>query len=164
MKFKRKTRGGQIAELAPALLILFVIILFPMMDIIYLGLGYCAGWYLNHMTARACSTVSPPSKDAAAFPAAITAMNNAWASSSLSGFTGAAIASNTARAVDFGSTVDRETGFPMQYVEVNTQVRVNPFFSLASVPFLNSLNIDGLTRPITFNYIDKRPMEETGEN
>ncbi len=160
MKLKRKTRGGQIAELAPALLILFIIILFPMMDIIYLGLGYCAGWYLNHMTARACATVPP-----AQYVTATTSMNNAWASSSLSGFTGASIAYNKADAVDYlGTAVDRETGLPMKYIQVTTRVSVNPFFSLASVPFLNSLNIDGLTKPIVFNYVDKRPQEETGIN
>ncbi len=160
MKLRRKSTGGQIAELAPALLILFIIILFPMLDIIYMALGYCAGWYLNHMTARACATV-PPTQ----YVAATTSMNNAWLASSFANFTGASIASNSANLVAFGSTaVDRETGATMKYIEVTTRVSVNPFFSLASVPFLNSLNIDGLTKPIVFNYIDKRPQEETGVN
>jgi hypothetical protein len=160
MKARRKSTGGQIAELAPALLILFIVILFPMLDIMYLGLGYCAGWYLNHMTSRACSTVAPLE-----YPTACTNMNTAWSASSFAGFTGASVVKNQATAVDFKSTaVDRETGEPMKFVEVNTQVLVNPFFSLASVPFLNTLNIDGLTRPITFNYVDKRPQEETGIN
>lgn len=157
---RRKSTGGQIAELAPALLLLFIVILFPMLDIMYLGLGYCAGWYLNQMTARACATVAP-----AEYTTACTNMNNSWSGSSFANFTGASVIKNKADPVDFkGTAVDRETGESMKFVLVNTQVQVNPFFSLASVPFLNTLNIDGLTRPITFNYIDKRPQEETGVN
>jgi len=159
MKARRKSTGGQIAELAPALLILLIIILFPMLDIIYLALGYCAGWYLNHTTVRACATVPP-----ASYASAITSMNSAFAASSFSNFTNASIVANTASNQNFGTSIDRESGKPMQYVLVNTQVLVHPFFSLASVPFLNTLNIDGLTKDITFNYVDKRPVEETGEN
>lgn len=156
MRLKRKARGGsQIAELAPALMILFLVILFPMVDIIYLGIGYCSGWYLNQMTTRACSVARPMD-----WTTARDKMNTAWTDSSLAKFTGATIVKNDFKAPQTLAGGDEFD----QFVEVNTQVMVNPFMSLGSVPFLSALNIDGLTKPVTFNYIDKRPMEETGKN
>lgn len=159
MKVRRKSTGGQIAELAPALLILFLVILFPMIDLLYLSIGYCAGWYLNQMTAKACATV----KTADYVPAA-NAMKTAWEGSGLAAFTGAVVVQNAGTPVNFGTAVDRETGKPMQFMQVETQVQIKPFLSLGGLPFMAALNIDGLTRPITFRYVDNRPMEETNEN
>jgi len=159
MRLRRKAKGGsQIAELAPALLILFIVILFPMLDVMYLGLGYCCGWYLNHMTSRGCVTVAP-----SAYGAACTQMNNQWSASSLSGFTGANIVANSATQ-QMSAVNDPVTNKPTSYVLVTTQVRVNPFFTLGSMPLINNLNIDGLTRPVVFTYSDRRPVEETGIN
>ena len=159
MKAKRKSTGGQIAELAPALLILFIVILFPMVDIMYLGIGYCAGWYLNQMTVRACSTVKK-----AQYPVAEANMKTAWESSGLALFTRAGVVQNKASTVNYGTSIDRETGKPMQMVQVDTQVAITPFLSLGGVPFMAAMNIDGLTRPIIFRYVDKRPLEESEEN
>jgi len=88
-------------------------------------------------------------------------MNNAWAASSLSGFTGASIVTNTATATAAGVT-DPISGKKAQYVLAKTFVKVNPFFTLPSMPLINSLQIDGLTRPVTFGYSDNVPIEETG--
>ena len=156
MKLRRKANGGsQMAELAPALMILLLVILFPMIDIIYLSVGYCSGWYLNQMTTRACSISRP-----ADWSTARDSMNTAWLNNGLAKFTGASIVKNDFKAPQTLAGGDEFD----QFVEVNTQVMVNPFMSLGSVPFLSALNIDGLTKPVTFNYIDKRPMEETGKN
>jgi len=155
MRKMRKAGGSQIAELAPSLIILLLVILFPMIDIIYLGVGYCSGMYLNQMTTRACSTSKPSD-----WAAARNAMNSAWLSSSLPHFTGSSIIKNDFKAPQTLAGGDEFD----QFVEVNTQVQVSPFISLASVPFLSALSIDGLTKPVVFNYIDKRPMEETGKN
>ncbi|MBU6452520.1 MAG: hypothetical protein KGS72_12115 [Cyanobacteria bacterium REEB67] len=160
MRQRRSARGGsQIAELAPALLILFIVVLFPMLDIMYLGLGYCCGWYLNHMSSRACATVQPTAAD---YAAACAAMNANWSASSLSGFTGSTVVSNAADppVLPTGPASNQTNAL----VTVRTQVQVHPFFTLASVPLINSLQIDGLTRPITFKYTDSVPMEETGSN
>ena len=126
-----------------------------MLDIIYLGIGYCSGWWLNQMTTRACATVPPTG-----WTGARDNMNTAWSSSSLAQFTGATIVANNFKPPQTLAGGDEFD----QFVEVNTQVKVNPLVSLASVPFLSALSIDGLTKPVTFNYNDKRPMEETGKN
>ncbi|MBN8659948.1 MAG: hypothetical protein LCH63_04290 [Candidatus Melainabacteria bacterium] len=153
MRVKRKRRGSQIAELAPSLVILLLVVLFPMLDIMYLGIGYAGGWYLNQMTARALATTEPTD-----WPTAASRMTTAWQGSSLANFTGASVVSNgssnaTGGTLSGGDKYDK-------FVQVNTEVRINPFISLASVPFLNALSIDGLTKPVTFRYVDKRPREE----
>jgi hypothetical protein len=91
-------------------------------------------------------------------------MKTAWESSGLALFTRAGVVKNEASTVNYGSSVDRETGNPMQMVQVETQVAITPFLSLGGVPFMAAMNIDGLTRPIIFRYIDKRPLEETNVN
>jgi hypothetical protein len=169
MRQKRTARGGsQIAELAPALLILFIVVLFPMLDVMYLGMGYCAGWYLNHITSRGCSTVAPPSKTAPSFypPATVANLNNAWLASSFQSFTGASIVSNTAETQLTGvpDPSSNNNNLTTMVVVAKTQVRIQPFFTLPSMPLMSSLQIDGLTRPITFQYVDRTPLEENGLN
>jgi hypothetical protein len=66
----------------------------------------------------------------------------------------ASVPQNKPTMLAYGSTGD-------PYVEVDTQVQVMPLVNLSSVPFLNSVGVDGVTKPITFQYIDKRPVEET---
>jgi hypothetical protein len=160
MRVKRKRRGSQIAELAPSLVILLLVVLFPMLDIMYLGIGYAGGWYLNQMTARALATTEP-----ADWPAAASRMTTAWQGSSLANFTGATVVVNGLQSTSppKGGTLVGGDKYD-KYVPVETQVRINPFISLASVPFLNALSIDGLTKPVTFRYLDKRPREEFDAN
>jgi hypothetical protein len=157
MSFGRPSRGGsQIAELAPALLILFIVILFPMLDVMYLGLGYCCGWYLNHMSVRACATVEPT---LLSYQAACDAMTAQWSASSLSNFTGATVVQNKPdNPVPPTGKAENQTN---ALATVRTQVKVNPFFT---VPMMSSIQVDGVTRPIIFKYTDSVPMQESGNN
>jgi hypothetical protein len=62
-KVFRRTRsqlGGQIAELGPALFLLLIVMFFPLLDLIRLGLAFGAGWYLNQIEARAVAVSPPP--------------------------------------------------------------------------------------------------------
>ncbi|MEZ4542537.1 MAG: hypothetical protein R3C24_01390 [Cyanobacteriota/Melainabacteria group bacterium] len=54
-RFRRNRKGNQIAELAPAIFIILVVFLFPIMVLLYIGLGYACGWFLNHMCTRAAA-------------------------------------------------------------------------------------------------------------
>jgi hypothetical protein len=174
MRQRRKARGGsQIAELAPALLILFIVVLFPMLDVMYLALGYCAGWYLNHITSRGCSTVAwsglPGTiSTGGPYPAAvITNLNNVWLGTSFSSFCGASIVSNAASAVPVAGVPDPSSNanaLPTMMVQATTSVQVHPFFTLPVMPLMNSLQVDGLTRPVTFTYSDRVPVQENGIN
>jgi len=137
-----------------------------MIDIIYMSLGFCCGWYLNHMTSRGCSTVTPTSLTAfpAPYPATvINTINANFVNSGLANFTGASIISNSASAVQ-STVIDPITGNPTLFVQATTVIQVSPFLTLATVPLLNSWVIPGVTGPMTFNYFDRIPVEETGLN
>jgi len=168
---RRKARGGsQIAEFAPSLIILFLVILFPMLDIMYIAMGYCAGWYLNHITSRGCSTVPFTGTPATGGPypaSVITNLNNVWLGTSFSSFCGASIVSNGASAVPVAGVTDtmsEANNLPTLMVEASTSVKVQPFFTLPTMWLMSSLQIDGLTRPVTFNYFDRVPVQENGLN
>ncbi|MBK9142936.1 MAG: hypothetical protein IPM23_10605 [Candidatus Melainabacteria bacterium] len=140
-RFRRNREGNQIAELAPALLIIFVLFLFPMMVIIYMGLGFGCGWYLNHMCTRAAALV-----EEAAMPAALASQEAAWMSSGLAAFTGASVVSNNAARIN--TDADPE----MDIVRVTTVVQLQPFVSIPFIPL----------QPLPVTYNGERPVEETG--
>jgi hypothetical protein len=144
---RRKARGAsQIAELAPALLILFLLILFPLLDILYLAIAYTGGWYLNHMTSRACAMAAT-----ADWATTINQQKGAWLTSPFATFCGATVLTNTAVAGTYGGSGD-------PFVQVETRVQIRPF---VTVPLLVALDIEGVSKPAVFRYIDKRPREET---
>lgn len=122
-----------------------------MVDIVYLAIGYCGGWYLNHQSARAASIVSG---NLAARQTACNNMTAEWMKTGIASFLNASVPQNKPTMSAYGSTGD-------QYVEVDTQVTIMPLVNLSSVPFLNSVGVDGVTKPITFVFVDKRPVEET---
>lgn len=52
MKRKRRTGGSAIAETGPALFILLVMTIFPVMTLLGLGAQYCFAWYHNHLVLQ----------------------------------------------------------------------------------------------------------------
>ena len=52
VRAKRKQRGSAISEMAPALFLLLVVAVFPVLDLIFDGLGYCACVTLNNLQLR----------------------------------------------------------------------------------------------------------------
>jgi hypothetical protein len=59
MLAKRKTRGAAIAETGPALLMLLIFILFPVMDILYMVAGWGMSWCLHRAEIREISVHKP---------------------------------------------------------------------------------------------------------
>jgi hypothetical protein len=55
----RTKTGSQIAELPPALLILFIAVFFPLLNLLYIFIAYCAGWYLNASEMRQVACQAP---------------------------------------------------------------------------------------------------------
>ena len=49
---QRFHRGSAIIETGPALFVLFILILFPLIDLLGISAQYGAGWYLNQMVTR----------------------------------------------------------------------------------------------------------------
>ncbi len=147
MKFYRNKKGGNgTVELAPALLVIFVVILIPMLDLLYLGLAYAAGWYCNHLVVREVACRRPAEAGAAA-----TTATAAWAASGLASFIGANAGSVTNTPAFNPGLVN-----PVS-VTVTTSVVVRPF-----LPIPMFMQIQGMNAPVTFTYAAERPQEEKG--
>lgn len=160
-RLRRNSKGNQISEFGPAIFILILAILIPMLVLIYIGFGFCCGWYLNFMSVRACAVVHTNT-----MPQAIAAQEAAWNASGLPQFAGATVISNTptrySTQTDLDLTpapVDPITGMgggPRQqreldnFVRVITVVRITPLLQLPLVQI----------NPWTFTYNSERPIEE----
>ncbi len=155
MKFYRNKRGGSgTVELAPALVVIFIVILVPMLDLLYLGLAYASGWYCNHLVVREVACRDPNSSTAAA-----NAATTAWAATGLAKFIGAgtgAVTNNVTFLLNSVPTVPTP-GNPPTSCSVATLVTVQPFLP---IPFF--MQVEGLNKPVIFSYAAERPQEEKG--
>ncbi|HEY9787889.1 MAG TPA: hypothetical protein V6D17_21050 [Candidatus Obscuribacterales bacterium] len=146
--------GHEFAEMAPALFILLVCILPPMIDLIYLGIAYAAAWYLNHLQVREAAC-APPGQEAAACDRA----KAAWQGSTL-----AAFIKGTESAAPVIAKQDKfppapPPGADPDTIQVTTTVTVAPFLQ---IPFLGS--VPGIGAPITWRISSERTREEVGLN
>jgi hypothetical protein len=181
---KRSTKGGtNTVELAPALFILIIVILIPIMDMLFLIMSYTAGWYLNHLCTRECAVHDPT--QAAEISSAVQIADSTWKKSMLCGLaqaTGAASqeqvtyvdASNnkyvsnlstngsgtvSGTAVPAPSQTPATPPVPPQIItcQVITTLPIKPLFV---VPFIGS--VPGLSAPVVMTYSGQRPQEEKG--
>ena len=168
---RRRTKGSALAEFGPALFIILIVIMYPMIDFLYMACGYCYGWYLNHLVVRNVATVDPT--NAAAVGTAVSQATNAWASVCMAeAIMGGAARCNPQNTVEFvlinttTETITGTSGVPapapttttaVGYANVSTQVTVSP---LLPIPWVGPA--PGINQPITFAYRDQRPQEEKG--
>jgi hypothetical protein len=160
MKFYRNRKGGSgTVELAPALVVIFIVILIPMLDLLYLGLAYAAGWYCNHLVVRevACRIPSVASGAGSAAGDATAA----WANTGLAKFIGANSGSVT-NTITFAYPIPPPNPVPVppngaSSTTVSTSVLVQPFLP---IPFF--MKVEGLNKPVIFTYSAERPQEEKG--
>ncbi|MBC7999280.1 MAG: hypothetical protein IAF58_15120 [Leptolyngbya sp.] len=148
----RKSSGHEMAEFAPAMFILLVCILPPMLDLLYLGIAYASGWYLNHLQCREVACVAPANSTDA-----LTRARVAWEASTLARFVkGREVTSVPVRWEDRRPPPDLSS---QDTAIVTTTVRIQPFLQ---IPFLGS--IPGIGAPVDFTYMSERPQEEYGIN
>lgn len=153
MKYRargRKSSGHEFVEFAPALFILLVCIVPPMLDLLYMGIAYAAGWYLNHLQCREVACVPPDRASESLARARI-----AWEASTLAQFVKGREAGSTPEWQDRNPN----DNFDKDTVIVTTNVLIQPFLQ---IPFLGS--IPGIGAPVTFVYKSERPQEERGVN
>jgi hypothetical protein len=183
-KSKRNCKGGTgIAELGPAIFILIIVILIPIMDMLYLMMSYGAGWLLNHQTTREAACKDPT--DPTQIKLGVQIADMAWRKTMLCGLAQAigttaqeqviyVDASNnlytsnfsvdassnvagTANPAPSRTTQPVDTTKNVATVQVITQLPVRPLFV---VPLVN--NCPGLSAPVVFSYSGQRPQEEKG--
>ena len=146
----RKSTGHEFAEFAPAVFILMVCIALPMLDLLYLGIAYASGWYLNHLEVREAACAPPGRVSDALARARI-----AWEGSTLAKFTKGREVSATPNPKD----VNPSDNFSPDTIQITTQVQVQPFLQ---IPFMGG--VPGIGSPITYQYTSERTQEERGIN
>jgi hypothetical protein len=163
-RLRRNKKGNQIAEFGPAVFILIIAVLIPMLVMIYVGFGFCCGWYLNFMSVRAAAVAQETN-----LQQALDAQVAAWQASGLPQFAGATMIANggppngaSVSTIRYNVDIDKDltigpNGGPRQPVELDdfvcvvTRVRISPLLQIPMVPI----------QPWEFTYKSERPIEET---
>src|SRR5437868_1186771 len=63
----RRCTGGAIAETGPALFLLIVLIVIPVMDLLYMGIAYGFAWFLHNTEIRELAVRVPDPAQAPTF-------------------------------------------------------------------------------------------------
>lgn len=145
-KSKRQNGGSAITETAPAIFILFIMILFPLIDLMYMAFAYSIVWYLNHLEVRELAVREP-----AETTQALTEIDTQFLGVGMAKFVGLVPGQ-----IQHPKIV--RSGNP-ETVSLTTQARVMPFLSL---PFI--MPVAGINQPVIFTVTSNRLQEEQGKN
>lgn len=141
----RKRRGSAISEMAPALFLLLVVAVFPVLDLIFDGLAYCACVTLNNLQLREAVRVP---KSQATDPAGTVQQEipNNWRASALGGL--APLLADPVTEVTYDVVAGNAVA------NVSTSVSVRP---LMVIPFFP--NVPGLSAPMPLTITTSRILE-----
>lgn len=158
---RRTASGSAITEFGPAIGIILLVILFPLIDLLGMTVSYGCVWYLNHLQAREAA-LTLRVRNGALAPASQSETNQAiatvattWGRSGLGQF---AKAKSISQRVSLAS--DPSAGnAAVQTASVTTTVTVDPFLT---IPFF--VAVPGLNQEITFVLTSTRPVEDIAGN
>jgi hypothetical protein len=172
----RKNSGSQIAEFGPALFVIFIAGLFPMLDLIYIGMSFSCGWYLNQLEAREAAITCPPFgqkppysitiSDGAYsgyFPEMYTKANN-FRNSPLGKFANINETSTTFYEAADSNPATNAGGWAVASTTVTTIISVKPLLKFGAGIFdgrgTNENDIPGLTGPLQFKFSAQQCQEQ----
>lgn len=159
----RYTRGGVIAEFAPALFVLLMVFFFPFLNMLGLALSYADCLYLDFLLMRQAAlenvlivdnSTTPPGYKAdltcSTDPnGTLNRIIQAWLNNGLGKF------ASTGKVPVQTVYIDLTEGTPkVKYIHLNLAVEVRPFLQ---IPF--PLKVPGLNAPVTFNYTGRSVIE-----
>lgn len=145
----RGRRGSALSEAGPALFLLLMFALFPVIDVIYFGISYYSVVTLNDLQLREASK-SAKSEAISATGDVIAGIPNKWSSSALGGL---------ARLTEPPKTsVDYKLSEVAVYVTVTTKVSIEP---LLKIPFL--AKVPGLGAPVEINVARAKVLENPND-
>lgn len=166
IRMRRNNKGNQLSEFGPAVILLVLAIIVPMVVLLYVGMGFCCGWYLNFMSVRAAA-VAPKS----GLQAALDAQQAAWTASGLPAFACATVVKNSGpdgsvNSIRYSTDVDLDpspvvpgdpSSGPRQPVELDDFVRVVTEVEITPIVQLPFMSLS----PWRFVYNSERPIEES---
>lgn len=142
----RNRKGSAMAELGPALFLLFIFFFFPMLDLVALTTSYCCLFTLNDIQTREASMMT---RLQAQSPEGIVvkAIPEQWVNNGIGRFVGVNKAPKTEVSYRSGGVADK-------HVFVATTATVTP---LLTIPFFPG--VPGLGAPIDFTCSSQRLVE-----
>ncbi len=146
-RFRRNNNGSAITETGPALFLLLIIILFPLIDLIYMGLAFGIVWYLNHLEVRELALRVPSESTQV-----LTDIDRLFVNQGLGRFVGMTFP-------NISHPGGAQRGGTPVMVTCTTNVTVLPFMS---IPFL--FPVSGINAPVNFVVTSTRLQEEEGIN
>ncbi len=152
-RLKSCCAGSTIPEVAPALLILILVVLMPLVNLLALTFSFGAGWYLNFAQAREAALTAVVRDNAvsnqSAVEAAVRRIRRNWAGTGIGRFTGA---TRLEENVELSATPEEG---PLRYLATTTTMTVQP---ILRVPLF--IDVPGLSAPVAFAYVSQRPVED----
>ena len=138
-----RLRGAATVEFSVAIGIVFLLLLFPGLDLLFMGFTYSTGYLLQSAQLRQAAMVKKSAVDAE-----MTAITTAWMSTGPGQFVNKGQSPPTAK-VEYKSRLNGD-----YTVRVTTTVKSN---SVMSIPGLS--NVPGLGAPIEYTFTGERLME-----
>ncbi len=153
VKNLRSLNGAALSELGPALFIVFVIGLLPILDAIALSANYASAFYLNQLQLREAQKI-PKSIATSKNGRVLSQIPNQWRATLL----GLSAATVVNTGVDYipvpWQPVGSNQTIDFWFVSVTTTATFSP---LLNIPFFTQ--VPGLGAPITFSISGRRPVE-----
>ena len=147
----RKQKGSAITETGPALLILFLFLFFPLIDVISIPVAYYSCMTLNDLQAREASCL-PKSEATAAGGRVMKDIPDNWKTKGLGMFVKVNGQPNTVISyIDGQADVNNVTD---KIVRVETTVSASPFLTIPFIP-----GIPGLSAPVSLTVRTQRILE-----
>lgn len=151
----RSKRGSALSEFGPALFLIFIFGLLPVLDTIFLGLDYAGVYSLNQLQLREAQKTPRSAAIALTGPIIVT-IPNQWRTTLLGGMIHPD--ENVLTNIDYQPVPWQPVGsnqtLNFWFVTISTTATFHPFFT---IPFLNG--VPGLGAPLTFTVTGRRPVE-----
>lgn len=148
---RKRDKGSTILETGPALLVLFMFLFFPVLDVMALGMLYTACYSLNDIQLREAANL--PSAEATAANGIIKkVIPEKWLHTGLGAFVRAK--GNPQTEVTYVDGQKDTTGTTDKFVLVKTTVTAHPFLLL---PFF--FPVPGMSAPMTYSISTRRMLE-----
>lgn len=148
---RRNKRGSSIAETGPALFILFLMLFFPLVNLVTMTFAYFSCTTLNDLQLREAALL--PKKDAQDPAGAVMKrIPEEWKAEGIGAFAG--LNKPQVTIVDYVTQSKDKDGREEAVVRVTTQVQLRPFLTIPFFP-----GVPGLGKPMDFQITSQRPVE-----
>jgi hypothetical protein len=159
VRIRRHCKGSAIAETGPALLLLLILIVFPVIDLLYMGCSFGFAWFLHNTEIRELSVRAPDVSQAQIILAKVDNdfMTNSFG---MAGFMGINSANQAQKILHANpSYTPPSATAPNGQVSLATSVVIRPWLY---IPFF--MKVPGLNTDLTFSFASVKPQEENGKN